>query len=197
MEMPKNYDETVGVTGDFEQLKAGGYICKIISAKEEESKNGNRMLVVAFDIAEGEHEGFYKRKYDEAVKNNKDINNKVKWPNNGVHRLMIEDKDGNCNKFFKGFITVVEKSNAGYDFKANKYDEKTLKDKLFGGIFGEEEYERMDGKIGTTVKIRWIRSVESIEDGKYEIPEIKRLPNSQSNNMFSVAVENSDDDLPF
>lgn len=199
MEMPKNYDETVGVTGEYEGLKAGGYICKVVSAKEEESRNGNRMLVVAFDIAEGDYKDFYKKRYDEAVKNNKDVNYKVKWPNNGVHRLMIEDKDGNCNKFFKGFITVIENSNENYNFKATKYDEKTLKDKLFGGVFGEEEYEKMSGDIGKTVKIRWIRNVASIEDGKYEIPEIKKLPKSQSNSMFNEfdVTQESDDDLPF
>lgn len=197
MEMPKNYEETVGVTGDFEGLQAGGYICKVISAKEENSQNGNRMLVVAFDIAEGEHKDFYKRRYEANVKGNKDPNYKVKWPNNGVHRIMVEDKDGNCNKFFKGFITIMEESNE-FDFKKAKYDETKLKDKLFGGIFGEEEYEKMDGTIGKTVKLRFVRNIGIIEDGKYEIPEIKKLPTSNNNifNEFNVTA-NDDDDLPF
>lgn len=198
MEMPKNYDETVAATGEYESLEAGGYICKIISAKEEESKNGNRMLVVAFDIAQGEHENYFQRKFDENKKNNTDVNKIIKWSNNGVHRVMILDKDGNCNKFFKGFITTIENSNSNYNFKKAKFDEKTLKDKLFGGIFGEEEYQANDGSIKKTVKLRWIRAVETIEDGKYEIPELKKLPQN-NNGIFGdfQVTNNDDDDLPF
>lgn len=196
MEMPKNYKETKGITGEFEKLNAGGYICKIINAKEETSKNGNRMLVVAFDIAEGDNKDFYQKRYDENVKNNKDVNYKVKWPNNGIHRIMIEDKDGNCNKFFKGFITVIEECNE-FDFEKEKYDEKKLKGLRFGGIFGEEEYEAIDGSIKTSTKLKWIRNVQAIEDGKYEIPEIKRLPQNNSILGEFNVTNDSDDDLPF
>ena len=196
MKIPKNYDETIPATGEYEILEPGGYICKIINAKEEESKNGNKMLVVAFDIAEGEHKEFYKRRYDDLVEQNNDPIKTVKWPNGGIHRLMLEDKDGNCNKFFKGFITSVENSNNGYNFKESKFDEKTLKDKLFGGIFGEEEYEKLNGEIGVATKLRWVRTVQAIEDGKYNIPEPKKI-NKTSNNIFDNMTVDSDDDLPF
>lgn len=198
MEMPKNYDETVGVTGEFESLEAGGYICKIISAKEEESKNGNKMLVVAFDIAQGEHENYFQKRFDENRKSNTDVAKIIKWPNNGIHRLMVLDNTGNCNKFFKGFITAVENSNNNYNFKKAKFDEKTLKDKLFGGIFGEEEYQANDGSIKKITKLRWIRTVETIEDGKFEIPELKKLPQNSNSILGEFQVtDNSDDDLPF
>lgn len=197
MEMPKKYDETVGITGEYESLEPGGYICRIKNVKEEESKNKNRMLVVAFDIEEGEHKGFYQRRYNDLVQQNNDPNNVIKWPNNGIHRIMIEDNNGDCNKFFKGFITSVENSNEGYNFKENKFDEKTLKDKLFGGIFGEEEYEKMDGSIGTSTKLKYVRTVQAIRDGKYKIPDIKKLP--QKGEAFEDFLNNTnqDDDLPF
>lgn len=197
MEMPKNYDNTVGITGDYETLEPGGYICKVVSAKEDKSKQGNRMLVIAFDIAEGEHKDIYKRRYEEDVKANTDPSKEVKWNNNGVHRIMIEDKDGNCNRFFKGFTTCIESSNNNYKFTG---DEKTLKDKRFGGIFGEEEYERLDGSVGVSCKLTGVRSVQTIEDGKYRIPEIKKLANkgdSFEDFMNNVAANNSGDDLPF
>ena len=194
MEKPNNYDETQ-VIGDFEFLEPGGYICKIKDAKEETSSTGKAMLVVAFDIAEGEHEGIYQRRFEEISKN--DI--KAKWPNNGVHRIMLENSEGNTNKFFKTFITSVEQSNNFTFWKNNKGDVKNLKDKLFGGIFGEEEYEKMNGEIGTTTKLVWIRTTATIEDGKYTIPEPKKLirnNSNDSNDIFNQAIT-SDDDLPF
>lgn len=195
MEMPKNYENTE-VIGDYEKLQAGGYICKIISAKEEQSKAGKRMLVVAFDIAEGEHAGIYMRRYDEIKKANNDPNTIPKYPNNGIYRVVIAEDNGDCTKFFKTFITSVEQSNNGYDFKANNYDEKTLKDKLFGGIFREEEYEKNNGEIGTTTRLQWARSVEVIKEGKFTIPEIKKLP-PKGDAFEGFGSSDADDDLPF
>lgn len=196
MEMPKNYESTE-VIGDYETLEAGGYICKVVSAKEEKSKNNRRMLVVAFDIADGEHTGIYMRRFSELKKSNNDPSKEVKYPNNGIYRVMIEDNNGNCSKFFKTFISSVEQSNNGYSFEKNKYDEKTLKDKLFGGLFGEEEYEKNDGSIGTSTKLQWIRSTETIKEGKYKTPEMKKLPHKgEAFEGFTTNTE-YDDDLPF
>ena len=39
MEKLKGYDEAQAITGEYEKLNAGGYICKIKSAKEEKSLN--------------------------------------------------------------------------------------------------------------------------------------------------------------
>lgn len=197
MEMPKNYENTE-VIGDYEVLEAGGYICKVINAKEEQSKNGKRMLVVAFDIAEGEHAGIYTRRYEELKKTNTDPNRTVKYPNNGIYRVMIEDKDGNCSKFFKTFITSVEQSNEGYSFKAHKYSEKSLKDNTFGGIFGEEEYEKTDGSVGTSTKLQWVRSTKTIKEGNFTIPDKKKLPEKgEAFEGFTNDFKTEDDDLPF
>lgn len=196
MEMPKNYDNTE-VIGDFEKLEAGGYICKVINAKEEQSRNGKRMLVIAFDIAEGEHSGIYTRRYEELKKGNTDPNRIVKYPNNGVYRVMIEDKDGNCSKFFKTFITSIEKSNEGYSFKAHKYAEKSLKDNLFGGIFGEEEFEKNDGTVGTVTRLQWVRTTDTIKEGRFTVPEVKKLPTKgEAFEGFGANIE-ADDNLPF
>lgn len=195
MEKPIGYDEAQAITGEYETLEAGGYICKIVNAKIETSQNGNKMLVIAFDINEGEHKNFYQRRFEELKKANNDPNNQVKYPNNGIYRIVLERES--TAGFMKGLITSVEASNANFKFEWDKKDnEKTLKDKLFGGVFGEEEYEKMDGKIGTSVKLRWIRSVQAIEDGNYKIPDKKCL-NKKSDNIFNTDVGNDDDDLPF
>lgn len=61
MEKLQGYDEAQAITGEYERLEAGGYICKIKSAKEEKSKTGKKMLVLALDITEGEKKDFFKR----------------------------------------------------------------------------------------------------------------------------------------
>ena len=45
MELPKDYEETEGITGDYETLETGGYICRIVGAKAETSQAGNEMLM--------------------------------------------------------------------------------------------------------------------------------------------------------
>ncbi|MBP3464092.1 MAG: hypothetical protein J6K45_06405 [Clostridia bacterium] len=190
MEKIAGYDEAVALTGEYEVLEPEGYICKVISAKVETSQNGNEMLVIAFDVETGEHKGIYKRRFDEAVKANNDPNTKIKWPNNGIHRIMLNNDK--AAGFLKGFMTSVESSNSNFKWD---WDEKKLKDKLFGGIFGEEEYEKNDGSIGTSTKLRWIRSVQAIEDGKYKIPDPKKLNKSNVNSPFNE--DDDDDDLPF
>lgn len=190
MEKIKGYDEAIAFTGEYESLEPGGYICKIVNAKEETSQNGNRMLVIAFDVAEGEHKDIYKRRYDESVKQNNDPNKQVKWPNNGIHRIMLDNE--RAAGFLKGVITSIEASNP--DFKWD-WDEKKLKNKKFGGVFGEEEYEKNDGSLGTTIKLRWFRSVDAVEDGKYKIPNKKYLKKKDS--IFDIASNDDDDNLPF
>ena len=194
MEMPKDYNETQGITGDYEIVEAGGYICKIVSAKEEKSQAGNSMLVLALDIAEGEHQGYYKKLYDERLKQNKNPNAIIKYPNNAIHRIMLYDKDGKCNKFFKGFGTIIEESNVGYKWTG---DEKTLTNKVLGVIFGEEEYEKMDGSIGTSTKVKSIRTVKAIHEGNYKVPELKKLPPKGEAFEDFVNSATSNEELPF
>ena len=52
MEKVQGYDEAQAITGEYEVLEAGGYICKIVNAKEDKSKSGKRMLVLAIEISQ-------------------------------------------------------------------------------------------------------------------------------------------------
>ena len=184
MKKPNNYENVQGVTGDFETIRLGGHKCKVISAKEEKSKNGNDMLVIAFDIAEGENKDYFKRRFDEDTREDK------KW--GGVHRLLLEDKEGNCNKFFKGFITCIENSNTGFTWN---WKEEELKGKLFGGIFGREQYENNNGEYKFATKIRAIRSIDNIE--KENAPEDKLLAPKKNEEFYPINENIEDDDLPF
>ena len=65
MEKVQGYEEAQAITGEYERLNAGGYICKIVSAKEEKSKSGKRMLVLALDIIEGDKKDFFRNRFIE------------------------------------------------------------------------------------------------------------------------------------
>lgn len=184
MELPKDYEKTQGFTGEYEVLEPGGYVCVIKSARVEKTKTNKDMLVVAFDIAEGEEKaGFYQRKFDEDARPEK------KWQ--GVHRIMVTDNEGKCNKFFKGFTTSVEASNPGYTFTG---DENSLKGKRFGGLFGREEYENQFKERKMITKLRFVRSANGIKDAK--IPDDKLLP-ERSDLSFETDFTADSDDLPF
>ena len=180
MEKLKGYDEAQAITGEYEKLNAGGYICKIKSAKEEKSKTGKRMLVIALDILEGDKKDFFKKRFDEDTRAEK------KWPAGAIYRQMLEGEK--AAGFLKGLITSLEASNEGFKWD---WDEKKLANLKCGAIFGEEEYEKLDGSVGTSTKVK------SIEEGNFKIPEIKKLP--QKGEAFEDFVNSvtSDEELPF
>lgn len=187
MEKLQGYEEAKAITGEYERLNAGGYICKIISAKEEKSKTGKRMLVLALDIIEGDKKDFFRNRFNE------NSNPDKKWPAGAIYRQMLEGEK--AAGFLKGIMTSLETSNEGFKWD---WDEKKLANLKCGAIFGEEEYEKMDGSIGTTTKVKFIRTVKAIEDGNFKIPELKKLPEKgEAFEDFVNSVTSENDDLPF
>ena len=187
MQIPKNWDTTQAFDGEFDSMTAGGHVCKILQANVVPTQSGKEQLVLAMDVAEGsKFDGYYAKDFERR----KAKNQYAKWP--CVLRQFVLDNNGECNPYFKGLITCVEKSNPGFVWH---WDEKTLKDKLIGIIFREEEFENQQGGISTVVRPAFVRSVEKIREG-VEVPEVKRLNKSGSaaNNGF---VQVADDELPF
>lgn len=186
MEKLEGYEKAQAITGEYEKLEAGGYICQIISAKEEKSKSGKRMLVIALDIAEGDKKDFFRKKFDENTSPEK------KWSAGAIYRQMLEGEK--AVGFLKGLMTSLEASNEGFHWD---WDEKKLKDLKCGAIFGEEEYERLDGSIGVSTKIKYIRTIKTIQDENYKVPELKKLPKrGEAFDDFVNSVD-SDEPLPF
>lgn len=187
MEKVQGYDEAQAITGEYERLNAGGYIYKIISAKEEKSKSGKRMLVLALDIAEGDKKDFFRNRF------NDNSNPDKKWPAGAIYRQMLEGEK--AAGFLKGLMTSLEASNDGFKWD---WDEKKLANLKCGAIFGEEEYEKMDGSVGTTTKVKFIRTVKAIQDGNFKVPELKKLPEKgEAFEDFVNSVTSDNDDLPF
>jgi hypothetical protein len=187
---PNNWENVEANYGEGKRLNAGGYICKVMACKVETSKNGKQMLVVNFDIAEGDFKDFYLERYKNAPR---DQNNpkEPKW--NGKYYLLLEG-DGYEGRL-KAFTTSIEESNQGYTWDWN---EDNLKGKLFGGIFREEEYISNDGTIKDTCKLWQVRSVKTIKECKFEIPRKKEIPSEQFDQAYDFNVKPiNDDDLPF
>jgi hypothetical protein len=187
MKRYEGYEQTEAFTGDYERMEPGGYVCRILQVKAEEpepgTKNYDTLLRIGFDIAEGDKAGFYKRQFDRKKQTNAD----AKWP--GMYYQTIKADD---LRYFKGFITAIEESNTGFKWD---WDEQKLKGKIFGGVFGEEEYLGNDGKVRTSVKLQWVRSADKIRSGDYTLPEKKLLKGGNSTHTPIETI--SDDELPF
>lgn len=168
-------------TNGFEQkerLKLGGHICKILETGIEavtSKKDGKvyNILKMKFDIeAPDEQAGFYQRKFVEDAKT--DALN-AKWK--GYYRLTIPENSSEdfVKKNWKTFLTSVEESNPGVKINGTAgFDENILVGKIFGGIFGLEEFTLpTDGRTITFTRIRFSRSTKNIFEAK--IPSVKLL----------------------
>lgn len=183
MQKPLEWDNTEANTGEFKSITPGGHVCRIMGAKVEETQGGREVLVIRFDIVEGECKDFFTEQYDRKVITNKD----AKWQ--GVYRQLT---DGTSLPFFKGMISAIENSNGAYKWT---WDETTLKGKLFGGVFGQEEFIGQDQGVHLATKCRFIRSVDQVRKG-IDAPAVKRLNNTAATTFGGHDVSPVDE-IPF
>ena len=166
MNKPMNYENVS--TGDFTPVNPGGHHLIIKQVKEQKSKTGKDMLVVAVDMAPNDSQPLYMSKlFQEDTRPDK------KWPHAGTIYVVSVDDKGQCTKNFKTFITCFERSN---NVQTNWTDGAAFVNqfagKKIGGVFGlvEEEY---NGDRKKRSLLRWF-----CEDGKAEgakVPEPKLL----------------------
>lgn len=192
MQKPSTYDGTISKRpGEYKQLPPGGYVCKIKSAREENTQKGTTMLVIAFDIEEGEYRNFFVESFNNDQRPNK------KWPNGGIYRQMTGEKSIG---FFKAMVEDIEASNPGYVWN---WDEGTLKGKLFGGVFGREEYfNTSKGEYAFSTKCVYIRTADEVRSGIEPPPDklADRTKGRSSETPYTSSAIDSvldDDDLPF
>lgn len=160
---PQGYDESRAFTGEAQSLPAGCYVCEVKQVQQITTERGRDQFILLYDIAEGEHAGFYQKQFDAAKTSGSD----AKW--RGVHRQYM---DGSSVPFFKGLITSIEKSNPGFVFRFGvEGNEKTLARKKFGAVMGREQFQAQDGSLRWATKIEQIRSLEGLKDAK--VPEDK------------------------
>lgn len=180
-----------------EKLPAGGYVARIMDAREQENSYGS-VLLISFDIAEGEHKDFFAADYRKQQWEDK------KW--HGTYRLWVPKDDGSegdarTKRNFGNAMWAVEASNSGYHWDWN---EGGLKGKLVGVLFRNKEWE-MNGSSGWTTECCSLIDVDSIRQNRFTMPKDKPLKEraaasapvpAASAGFEEVAIE-SDDDLPF
>lgn len=165
----------------------------IKGVKEQVNKNGEPMIVVAFDFAKNDKQPEY---FSELF--DKDIRPEKKWPFNGtqyINTMDYQDKS-KTSKSFKSFITAFERSNNTTAVWGDKFCEQ-FKDKKIGGVFGvvEEEY---NGEIKKRHKLRWF--CEDNKADSQQIPQEKLLNSStspKSSNDFMNIPDGSAEEIPF
>lgn len=186
---PKDYDR---IMIRERILPAGGYICRILKAEETESRAGRPMIKIAFDIEDGEFKGYFREKF-ESWKAAAEDPTEVKWPFAGTKWILLYDNEGATNRDFKSFCTALEESGTEV-WKKDMLDAAGLKDAKLGMVFRREEHEYMNARSWRTVPVGF-RSVKTIEDGTFNVPEDKPLPvqNIEITDSFSAA----EDDIPF
>lgn len=179
----------------FAPLPAGGYVAKIVGARIEPYSWGS-VLVIAFDISEGEYVNFFKEQFDNNTNDDK------KWK--GTYRITIPDEKseyfGNHKRSFNNLIYSLESSNGNYHFDWN---EKNLKNLTFGVLFRNKEWE-WNGKTGWTTECCACTAADEIREESFKIPKDKPLNSSTgatvSTNTGTTADSTDallDEDLPF
>lgn len=175
----------------FDPLPKGAYVIKIVKAKETPNKNGDGSHIkVAFDIAEGDYQDFYKKQFDSITDEDKH------WPYDGVHNLVAPDDNSPQWMIdnFGTFIAALEDSNDGYHWDWNEEKWKGL---VIGALFRIEQTEK-DGNIYDHTRPFWFRDAATIRSGKYgKLPKDKLVTPKPSANDFINIPDDAADEIPF
>lgn len=198
MSLP-TYNKSKRKSNTFEQLPKDAYVIKIMGAKEDTWPSGDKVVRIAFDIAEGKYMGFYQAMFD------RNTNEDRQWPYDAVFNLNVPNDNSqpyvwdNWNTFFAD----LEDSNSGFIFDG---DLKKLKGKVIGGKFHIEQTAK-NGNVYDHTKMKWSCVADDVRNGK-----AGRLPNdkligtgrttpktSSTSEMdgFLSIPEGMDEELPF
>ena len=171
-------------------LPVGGYVAKIMNAEVKEYNWGD-VLVVSFDIAEGDYKDFFANQYKANTNEDK------KWKGN--FRINVP-QEGNQwydsqKRSFGNAIACIEESNSGYHWD---WDEAKLKGKMVGVLFRNYEYD-VQGRTGWSTECGTFVSVDDIRNGNFRQMKDRPLKNKPVETKPIVAdfEEISTEDLPF
>lgn len=179
-------------TSSTAPLPAGGYVAKILNAEVKEYTWGD-VMILSFDVAEGEYKDFFAEQY------RANTNEDKKWKGN--FRLNVPNESNqyfeNQKKTFGNAIWAIEESNNGYHWA---WDESTLKGKMVGVLYRNYEYD-IDGRTGWSTECCTLVSVDDIRSGNFRMPKDKPLKNKATNtaqsNLPKFEPVEDFDDLPF
>jgi len=177
----------------YPMLPKGLYVAKINNVKIDGDEPDQR-LVLRVDITEGEHTGYYVKRFNSDKERGGQYEAKYKGdfsiqiPNQNNPRRQHYDWD---NRAFGNAIWAIEQSNPGYHWDWN---EQGLKGKAVGINVRGGTY---NGKPYTS--IGRLESVQAIRDGSAKVmADAKPRGDAQTaGNMDGGAIVVTDDELPF
>lgn len=193
MKKPNGYED-VRATGDYTPVELGGHTAVIKRVKETTSKACNPMIQIAidFDMADAQTD-YFKESFESDSREDK------KWPFQGTHYIVTEDRDGNCSRNFKSFITAVEDSNHTECQWGDAFEE-WFTGKKVGVVYGENE-EEYNGEVRTRRRIRYFCAYDKAKTAN--VPNKRYLttaPASPTNSdgfMNLNVPEGTDEEIPF
>lgn len=145
--------------GGFTPLPSGPYVARIVNMVDNESRE---YVEVIFDIAEGEHAGYYSDDWGKS--------------HPYAHHFFMSYKDSALG-MLKGRLEAIAKSNPGFDpfaaWDAGRLD--IFANRLVGINLQEEEYERNDGETGTRLNVCQVVDAQMVRDGKVKTRDKKTL----------------------
>ena len=175
--------------GENRRPPAGAYICQIIKAEDNPDKE---YLIVTYDIAEGEYKGYYGGLREEHPD----------WTSVGRYFKSYKTK---ALPMFKRFCSAISKSNGAFVFDGSNAnsDESTLKGRLVGLVFQEEEYYSNSGDKRTRLVVSKEFPIDKLAEQK--IPPVKRLEEEPAKQEAATSPDGfinipegmADDGVPF
>lgn len=160
---------STGGNGKPEMPPRGGYVLKVINAGLKEMTYGTA-LRVQFDIDEGDHKGYFRRKYDYNKAYNDQYGGVTNWSGKYDMTLPMDKNDqyyeSNMSRL-KGFFTVINACNGTAYSLENDFDPAQLKGKRFGGIFTYGNYNGNE-----FFEFRWPSPIDKLADAT--IPEDRK-----------------------
>lgn len=172
----------------FEKLPAGGYVIRIVGVEDVPAK---QYLNIVYDIAEGEHAGFY----------SDDFGKKNPW----THRFVRSYKP-TAEGMFKAFLSRLEESNRRFSI-ANwqiQSDERALVGLELGIVLQVEDYTNDKGEDKERLQVVGVYASQDIRNGDFKLPPRKDSRKAVPGNEPGLPFEDEqpptsvyDGDLPF
>ena len=157
-------DNSYQGSSTFEDLPAGGYICKIVDViLNDDQTSGKANIELHIDIAEGEHAGYFQN-----------LEDRYGWW--GLKGWMSFKEEQLAN--FQRTCAALCNSNPGLifnPFAEGGVDVDILKDKQIGVVTRKEEYKSSSGEIREKNSVARFIETDKIRDKKFKVPEVKKL----------------------
>ena len=167
----------------FEKLPAGPYVAVITEATDNETK---QYVEIVYDIAEGEHKGYYSDDWGKS--------------HPYAHHIFMSYKDTALG-MLKGRLEAIQASNPGFDafaaWDAGRLD--MFRNRLVGINLQEEEYERNDGDTGIRLNVAQVVDAQKVRDGLVKTRERKTIDAKKAHVPTTQAEKDAFNnvDIPF